>query len=213
MKNKPRMLAALAAVAAATFVPNASAHGQTYGTTYVQPAPIYPYVVQQSNTYVVPQQDGYVVQQPAHAYPNMQCLNCGYRPHRVRKPARANPEPASESASYTGRRHTRADPALIEELRRRGHGKIEGKVIHTKKVVREKPIVIETKRYVDDPPRVIERRHVVEDEPRQSRHGHDTKGNEVRVIRAEAEVTILGPDRMSIRLFRKRGASANAKAD
>ena len=25
-----------------------------------------------------------------------------------------------------------------------------------------------------------------------------------RVIRAEAEITILGPDRMSIRLFRKR---------
>jgi hypothetical protein len=34
-----------------------------------------------------------------------------------------------------------------------------------------------------------------------------------RVIRAEAEVTILGPDRMSIRLFRKHdGSDANAKA-
>jgi hypothetical protein len=32
------------------------------------------------------------------------------------------------------------------------------------------------------------------------------------VIRAEAEVTIIGPDRMSIRLFRKRdGSDANAK--
>ena len=35
-----------------------------------------------------------------------------------------------------------------------------------------------------------------------------------RVIRAEAEVTILGPDRMNIRLFRKgRGTSVNAPAD
>ena len=35
-----------------------------------------------------------------------------------------------------------------------------------------------------------------------------------RVIRAEAEVTILGPDRMNIRLFRKgRGSSVEAPAD
>ncbi|MGB7258236.1 MAG: hypothetical protein WBD48_09190 [Pseudolabrys sp.] len=210
MKNKSRMLAAFAAVAAATIVPDAGAHGQTYGTAYVQPAPIYPYVVQQSNTYVVPQQGGYVVQQqPKHAYPYMHCVNCGYRPHRVRKSVNAYPE----SAPDTERRRTRNDPALIAELRKRGRGKIEGKIIHTKKIVREKPIVIVTKRYVDDPPRVIERHHVVEDEPRQSNRKHDTKGNEVRVIHAEAEVTIIGPDRMSIRLFRKRGGNANAKAD
>ena len=212
MKNKSRMLAAFAAVAAATLVPDASAHGQTYGTAYVQPAPIYPYVVQQSNTYVVPQQGGYVVQQQ-HAYPYMHCVNCGYRPHRARKSVDAYRESAPENTSDAERRHTRNDPALIEELRKRGHGKIEGKIIHTKKVVREKPIVVETKRYVDDPPRVIERHHVVEDEPRQPHGKRDTKGNEVRVIHAEAEVTILGPDRMSIRLFRKRGGSANAKAD
>jgi hypothetical protein len=35
----------------------------------------------------------------------------------------------------------------------------------------------------------------------------------VRVIHAEAEVTILGPDRMNIRLYRKRdGLDASAKA-
>jgi hypothetical protein len=34
-----------------------------------------------------------------------------------------------------------------------------------------------------------------------------------RTIRAEAEITILGPDRMSIRLFRRQeGGDANAKA-
>jgi hypothetical protein len=35
-----------------------------------------------------------------------------------------------------------------------------------------------------------------------------TTGGKGRVIRAEAEVTILGPDRMSIRLIRRRGAPA-----
>jgi hypothetical protein len=34
-----------------------------------------------------------------------------------------------------------------------------------------------------------------------------------RTIRAEAEITILGPDRMSIRLFRRQdGVDANARA-
>ena len=39
-----------------------------------------------------------------------------------------------------------------------------------------------------------------------------SKDNVKRVINAEAEITILGPDRMSIRLFRK-GSKANARAD
>lgn len=41
-------------------------------------------------------------------------------------------------------------------------------------------------------------------------------GKDVRVIRAEAEVKIIGNDQMSIRLYRKRGAAqakANANAD
>jgi hypothetical protein len=43
-------------------------------------------------------------------------------------------------------------------------------------------------------------------EPREQKKG------ERRVIRAEAEVTILGPDRMSIRLFRKQNGRAKAEA-
>jgi hypothetical protein len=40
-----------------------------------------------------------------------------------------------------------------------------------------------------------------------------TQDGGVRVIHAEAEVTILGPDRMNIRLYRKRdGLDASAKA-
>ena len=86
--------------------------------------------------------------------------------------------------------------------------------------------MVETKRFVDDPPRIIERRRVVADEPVRPRRKQaaaeerdtnkrasrdDTKK---RVIEADAEVTILGPDRMSIRLFRKgQRPKANARAE
>jgi hypothetical protein len=89
-------------------------------------------------------------------------------------------------------------------------------VINTPKIVRDPPVVRETRRYVDDPPRIIERRQVVDDdtgtvEPEQTPRRDDTKK---RVIAADAEVTILGPDRMSIRLFRKgQGPKAQARAD
>lgn len=84
-------------------------------------------------------------------------------------------------------------------------------MIRAAKIVRDKPVVIETRRVVDDPPRVVERRsyagHAL------PRRVQDTRRASVpRVIHAEAEVTILGPDRMNIRLFRKRGADAEAKA-
>jgi hypothetical protein len=114
-----------------------------------------------------------------------------------------------------------ADRGLIEELRNRSKSK--GSVINTTKVVRDPPVVIETKRYVDDPPRVIERRRVVEDAPVRPRHPQaavadddspkraSRDDNKKRVIQADAEVTIVGPDRMSIRLFRK-GHNAKASA-
>ncbi len=99
--------------------------------------------------------------------------------------------------------------------------------------MRDKPVVIEHERVVDDPPRIIERRHYVEDAPAAAKSAprkrvatvesevapppaatKDKSGKaEKRVIRAEAEVTILGPDRMSIRLFRKRKGGADAKAE
>jgi hypothetical protein len=76
---------------------------------------------------------------------------------------------------------------------------------------------------VDDPPRVVER-HIVEDAPapttdhapaverRKPRAGRTETGK--RVIQADAEITILGPDRMSIRLFRKgHGPRAEKEPD
>jgi len=97
-------------------------------------------------------------------------------------------------------------------LRNRSHAK--GTVINTAKIVRDPPVVVETKRVVDDPPRVIVRRHIVEDAPARSRRAQpaaDDNDTKKRVIQADAEVTILGPDRMSIRLFRK-GHNAKASA-
>ena len=105
------------------------------------------------------------------------------------------------------------------------------------KIIRHTPVVRETRRYVDDPPRVIDRVTVDDSEetpnrglltqPRGGtqrnidiaiqpdvepapRRGND---NARRVIAADAEVTILGPDRMTIRLFRKgQGPLAKAKS-
>jgi hypothetical protein len=60
---------------------------------------------------------------------------------------------------------------------------------------RSAPVVIETERGIEDT-----------DAPREN--------GKQRVIRAEAEVTILGPNRMNIRLFRKgQGSSVKAPAD
>ena len=60
---------------------------------------------------------------------------------------------------------------------------------------RRAPVVIETERGIEDT-------------------GARGENGEQRVIRAEAEVTILGPDRMNIRLFRKgQGSSVKAPAD
>ncbi len=55
------------------------------------------------------------------------------------------------------------------------------------------PVVIETERGIEDT-------------------GALRENGKQRVIRAEAEVTIIGPDRMNIRLFRK-GRGSNVKVD
>jgi len=214
--HKPRVLATLAIILAAALAPDA-AHAQAYGASYAQPAPLYPYVVQpQQNVYAAPPQQGgaYIIQVPAQqAYPYVRTHKSR---HKRMASAPADSEPVAKAAPKFDRPHKRVDPELVDKLRKRGHRHIETKVVNTTRVVREKPIVIERKRYVDDPPIVIERRHVVEDtlpgEQPRGRHAARGDGN-VRVIHAEAEVTILGPDRMSIRLFRKHGNDANAKAE
>jgi hypothetical protein len=191
-----------------------------YGAAYQQPAPLYPYVVQpQANT------GGMIVvaQQPeTRAYPYVGARKRAAESRVERK--------AAKRLASAGK----ADPVLIEELKQRA---AKNPVIKKEIIVREKPIVVGHKRYVDDPPRVVQREIVVDEyhveRPRGLLNGGGRKseaqvvepvqpqpvsplptpGRGQRVIRAEAEVTILGPDRMSIRLFRKRGEPAPSVAE
>jgi hypothetical protein len=178
--------------------------GQYYGQP--APAPLYPYAVQGDQPYAVEvAPNTYVIQRraPARPYPYVGNQNSG--------------RTAAPAAGRFDRPHKPIDHSLVEELRQRQKSK--DTIINTTRIVREKPVVIETQRIVDDPPRVITRRHVVEDDaapaaPVETEKPASHDDTKKRVIRAEAEVTILGPDRMSIRLFRKgQGSKANAQAD
>ena len=201
MTFKTKLL--LASVGAAAILAPQSALAQYY---YAQPygqQALYPYVVVQPPGVPANQAYPYVIQRPPSYAP----------PRGVRRSnaeAGAHVSPRREFHRTVGKN----DPALIEELRRR-----TGKTIHKTVIVREKPVVVERKRYVDDPPIVVKRHKVVDVEATEpaakkaaKKSGGDADARHPRVIRAEAEVTILGPDRMSIRLFRKGGLDANAKA-
>ena len=201
------------AVMAVGLLPATPAQAQYDGGAYAQPAPLYPYAVRGERPYAIEvAPNTYEIRRsaPARAYPYMR--------GQAGNPAVERKAPAFD------RPRKPADRGLIEELRQRSPAKRT--VINTKKIVHDKPVVIETERVVDDPPRVIERRHVVEDEPvrprrkhaapqhRDSNSGMGGDDGKKRVIQADAEVTILGPDRMSIRLFRKgQGPKSNARAD
>jgi len=214
MTGKIRIAIALAAAAAAGIMAG-HAQAQTYGAAYSQLPPLYPYAAAQP--YAVEVSPGvYMIHRPATDGAT------GGRPRHERN--------ALKDTSGSDRPRKPADRALIEELRQRGQAKeqVKESTINTRRIVREAPVVRETTRVVDDPPRVIERRHIVEDLPPvpSKRRAQAAAAAEVatdapanagdakrRVIRAEAEVTILGPDRMSIRLFRKNSAgNANASA-
>lgn len=171
-----------------------------------QLAPLYPYATQPQYIYA-PQQ---YMAEPAQPYA---------RPRAVKR--------ARASVGKT-------DPALVEEWRRKhpskpkdvtaaidtsadadvgnDSGKKFDKKIDKTIVVREKPIVRKHYRVVDDPPQVVTR-EIDENGVPLAPESRAQVAPSARVIHAEAEVTILGPDNMSIRLYRKRdGRDANAKA-
>lgn len=186
---------ALASAAQAQYVTHYSDGAGGYG---YRNEPLYPYVVQPRYTNAVPQYGPSITYTP-RTYP--------YIRSQDEKPAKA--------------KVGKTDPVLVEELRRRGKPRaaaeqapaekeIGGKKIHKTVVVREKPIVRDHVRVVDDPP-IIVQREISEDQL--VRGQAEPMPPAGRTIRAEAEVTIIGPDRMSIRLFRKRdGIDANAEA-
>jgi hypothetical protein len=204
---------AIIVFAATVLLPAASAQAQWYSSAPGQ-APLYPYAA--------PAQQPYAVQ----VAPNTYVI---HRPDEPRSATRNRPQHHKQTAAtpYTKQRHSRIDPALIEELRKRP--RVERPVVNTTQVVQDKPIVRESTRYVDDPPRVVERHRYADGSPVRTkekriatteasggahiiqRNGGPVGGNEKRVISADAEITILGPDRMSIRLFRKgNGPKAEA---
>jgi hypothetical protein len=214
----------LAALGVASVVAPPMAQAQSYGGAYGGQPPLYPYAVQPDQPYAIEvAPNTYVIRRPAasRAYPYLRDAH-GMHHHASAKPL---------NASASDRPRMRNNRATIEQLRQRHAAKSGGTrdVVETKKIVHEKPVVVETQRVVDDPPRVVERRHYVEDAPaapaavRQKPAAAEARvtGNigkrgddKLRVIHAEAEVTILGPDRMSIRLFRKRaGGDAKASAE
>ncbi len=192
MIDRPRKLVLLAVVAAG-MLPVAAAHAGWHGLSYGEPAPLYPYAVQEEPYAVELTPNIYAIPYRLRAFPYVHCFDgCGRR-------------------------------APIAQWRQRH---VKRTIINSTKIVHDAPLVIETERVVDDPPRVIERRHVVEEVPESSRRQpavaadratgkrasrDDTKR---RVIPADAEITIIEPDRMIIRLVRKRhGPNAKAPAD
>ena len=185
-----------------------TAEAQWYSSA--PPPPLYPYAQPgrtASQPYAIEVAPGaYVIHRPGEA---------GARPPRraQRAAPAAQTQSSRASSSQAKPTRTRNDPALIEELRQQVAGKKT--VINTTKVVYKKPKVVETKRYVDLPPRVVERYTVVDDSDgdkkivieapaaeAQGKKGKPSMGDK-RVIQADAEITILGPDRMTIQLYRK----------
>lgn len=198
-------IAALALVA--TVLGVGTAEAQWYSSVQSAPPPLYPYAHPgrtASQPYAIEVAPGaYVIHRPGEA-----SASPSRRAHR------AAPAPQSKNSQAKSTR-TKNDPALIEELRQRTSG--NKAVINTTKVVYKKPKVVETKRYVDLPPRVVERYTVVDDAsgdkkvvveaPPADAHADGKKDKPgksgKRVIQADAEITILGPDRMTIQLYRK----------
>jgi len=197
-------------VLVATALTGGIAQAQWYSSAPAAPQPLYPYAPQSgratSQPYAVEVAPGsYVIHRPDEA----RRAPAARRPHRSASAPKAKPSDVKN------------DPAMIEELRQQVAGK--KKNFNTVKVVYKKPKVVETTRYVDDPPHVVERYTVVDDNgdgkkavveapQADASAGKNDKAaaSRKRVIQADAEITVLGPDRMTIQLYRKgeRGRAA-----
>lgn len=217
------------ALAAAALLPAGAAQAQYYGAA-TQPAPLYPYAVPANQPYAVEVAPGtYEIRRPkaTRDYPYVSGAARRADAPKVKRAATRNDPAIIEELRQRHDKREAAKEAAKDSIKR---GAVKQEVINTKRIVHDKPLVIETTRVVDDPPTVIERRHYVDDaapaqgprrkqaaarqrEPQPIETPKREDGKK-RVIEADAEVTILGPDRMSIRLFRKgKGGSAKASAE
>lgn len=210
-----------------------------------RPAPLYPYELQPGQSYAVEVSPGtYVIHRPSNergyrgvsrrarqAAPRYRAApKARVKPRRThanralieelrRRDARrarlAAERAAKRAAKLAAKRKAKRAAQHAGKSTRKSAGRKPDKIVHTRRVVRDKPLVIETRRVVQDPPKVITRRHYVEDLPPRGATGsiapRPTGNADPRVIHADAEITILGPDRMSIRLVRKDGQRLDAK--
>jgi hypothetical protein len=216
MSHQSRSFALFAFIAAA-LLPASAAQAQWYSTAPARQPQHHPYAAHPNRPYAVEVgPNTYAIRRPAGSrhYPYVHCANgCrhGARTARVYR----------HSAGH--RPYRSNDHVLTEQLRQ--HRTVRHEMVGTEKVMRDRPVVIETERVDEGLPRHIDRRHHIEDAPRWAPAHSRRQQAEIkeritrddlkkRVIKADAEVTILGPDRMIIRLFRKgsRGGAARARA-
>jgi hypothetical protein len=225
----------LALIAAA--VPAAAAQAQYASNS---PPPLYPYVVQ--NGYGVQTVQPYAIQVAPNTYviqrpePRRDYPYVGAR----KRNAAAAPAPGKFDRPHKPVDHALVQE-LRQRAQKKNDVQASAEPVaktttNTIRIIRHAPVVRETHRYVDDPPRVIDnvtvddsdetpkrglltqprrgtQRNVeIESQPNVEPAPPRSNDNSRRVISADAEVTILGPDRMSIRLFRKgQGPFAKAK--
>lgn len=161
--------------------------------------------------------------------------------HRPDKSAATRIEPPASDRPRTHAKRELIEELVKRDNRRKGIETVtvnttktvrrKPVVIEHEREVDDPPRVIERRHITEDKPGrgIIKQRHEVATEDvvieeggsrRDAKHAKrpakgkaaEARDNSKRVIRAEAEITILGPDRMSIRLFRKgQGRDANAE--
>jgi hypothetical protein len=231
MSNKSRHLAFALSVAAIV-LPCTGARAQWYSSVDSKPAPLYPYAVQQPyavevapNTYVIHRSNAPGV----HPYP-------GRREHMsLGAPATPASEPrrthADRALIEELRKRSHIKTKIVNTTKIEREAPI---IVEHKRYVDDPPRIIERRHIIEDAQgrglirhsrEVGEEDVVIQPAPAPEavpaphrKHAEKPANtprvnpNDKRVIQADAEITILGPDRMSIRLFRK-GRGSNAKAE
>lgn len=220
-----RSLTVALLAAAAVMLPAAGAKGQWYSSNPPAPygSPQQPYAVEVApNTYVIHRPEASRAGPPAR--------------HADVEPTDERPRTHADRALIDEmvRRHHKGKDIKVTTVNTTRTVRNKPIVIEHRRVVDAPPRVIERRHITEDAPGrglIKQRREVATEDvvvepggmPREPKHKavarRKVREAEVkepsgkRVIRAEAEVTILGPDRMSIRLFRKGRGGKDANAE
>jgi len=177
--------------------------------------------------------DTYVIHRPdkTRATTHVRCVKDCDQPASERPRTHANRELIEEVV----KRHKKHDGSVSTKvINTTKIVRAKPVVIEHERLVDDPPRVIERRHITEDAPGrglIKHRREVGQEDvviepggtPAGAKHSAKTRravreaktkdDNGKRVIRAEAEVTILGPDRMSIRLFRKGQRARDANAE